>query len=101
MASHAFGDYATLVNIVARGRGAHCVRHSYVSYRLALGIPSLVVQREVGHSTIVTTQKYAHSIPAAWLEGWPRDGAGEFYLRRKPSPQAGQVPAAKPKKGKR
>ena len=82
LASRAFAAYLPSINVTADDRGAHCVRHSWVSYRLALGVPSLVVQREAGHSTILTTQKYAHSIPAGWLDGWPKDGSGEFYLRR-------------------
>jgi integrase len=96
-ASREFAAYAKAVGVVPRGRGAHCVRHSYVSYRLALGIPSLVVQRDVGHSTIVTTQKYAHAIPAAWLDGWPLGGKGEFWLRRRPPVSAADASQEKPR----
>lgn len=80
--TRAFASYLGRLKLDSKGRGAHCVRHSWVSLRLALGIPSLVVQQQVGHRTILTTEKYAHAVPAGWIEGWPKDGTGEFYLRR-------------------
>ncbi len=69
------------------GRTAHCLRHAWVSLRLARGVPSLTVQAEAGHSTITTTQGYFHALPAEAVAGWPQDGS--LWLRRDiPKPDA-------------
>lgn len=81
--SREFIAYVEACGIQPNGRGAHCTRHSWVSLRLALGVPSLIVQREAGHTVIATTSGYTHALPPGWIAGWPKDGSGDFYLRRK------------------
>jgi integrase len=38
----------------------HCLRHSFVTRKLAEGVPVALVSRYVGHSQIGVTQRYAH-----------------------------------------
>lgn len=41
----------------------HCLRHTFCSHLVMLGVPLRTVQVLAGHSTIVMTQKYAHLSP--------------------------------------
>ena len=41
----------------------HCLRHTFCSQLVMLGVPLRTVQVLAGHSTIVMTQKYAHLSP--------------------------------------
>jgi integrase len=42
------------------GLHPHCLRHSFVTRKLAQGVPVALVSRYVGHSQISVTQRYAH-----------------------------------------
>lgn len=90
--SRGVAEFIARSGVDPKGRGAHCLRHTWVSLRLALGVPSLTVMAEAGHRTILTTQVYAHAMPARWVEGW--SGSGEFWLRRTINETANKLPEA-------
>ena len=46
----------------------HDLRHSAVSIMILNGAPITLVQRQVGHASIVTTQRYAHLYPSQGVE---------------------------------
>ena len=43
--------------------GPHVMRHTFASHLVMRGVPLLVVQKLMGHSSIVATQRYAHLVP--------------------------------------
>jgi len=43
----------------------HDLRHAHASWLLAGGADIQVVKERLGHGSIVTTQKYLHSLPEA------------------------------------
>ncbi|MGH9886789.1 MAG: tyrosine-type recombinase/integrase, partial [bacterium] len=43
--------------------GPHVMRHSFASHLVMRGVPLAVVQKLMGHSSIVVTQRYAHLVP--------------------------------------
>lgn len=44
----------------------HDLRHTYASWLVQAGVPLYEVQRVLGHSSITTTQRYAHLAPDAY-----------------------------------
>ena len=47
------------------GVGVHHLRHAHASWLLAGGADLQVVQERLGHGSIVTTQRYLHTLPTA------------------------------------
>lgn len=43
----------------------HDLRHAHASWLLAGGADLAVVKERLGHASIVTTQKYLHTLPDA------------------------------------
>jgi site-specific recombinase XerD len=43
----------------------HDLRHSHASWLLAGGADLQVVKERLGHGSIVTTEKYLHTLPTA------------------------------------
>jgi len=59
----------------------HCLRHTCASRLVQAGVPLVIVQKWLGHSTIQTTLRYSHLAPDSLevahkaLENWGRDGS--------------------------
>jgi site-specific recombinase XerD len=47
------------------GLRVHDLRHAHASWLLAGGADLQVVKERLGHASIVTTQRYLHSLPTA------------------------------------
>ena len=59
-----------MCNRAGRGAGldgirVHDLRHAHASWLLAGGADLQVVKERLGHASIVTTEKYLHSLPTA------------------------------------
>ena len=57
-----FKDSASRVGIPS-WFSPHCMRHSHATHALERGAPLILVKDTLGHSSVTTTQKYAHSRP--------------------------------------
>lgn len=69
----------------------HVLRHTYASQLVELGVPLRVVQQLLGHSSITTTERYAHLAP----------GAEEAAVARLEEATRGTVPGVKTLEHKR
>ena len=42
-----------------KGLTVHCLRHTFITRRIAEGVPTMVVKELAGHKSVATTEKYA------------------------------------------
>jgi integrase len=72
----------------------HSLRHAHASWLLAGGADIARVKERLGHSSILTTQKYIHTLPD--LENdTALDAFSKIRNRSRPSPGAGGEPKAR------
>lgn len=55
-----FQDALLRAGLDGRGLTPHCLRHSYASHMVESGMPMTVVQAQLGHAYLATTQCYTH-----------------------------------------
>jgi integrase len=48
---------------IERSIGVHTLRHTFATHAVATGVPLSVVSRQLGHTDIRTTMRYAHHAP--------------------------------------
>ena len=48
---------------IGRKIGVHTLRHTFATHAVAAGVPLSVVSRQLGHSDVRTTMRYAHHAP--------------------------------------
>jgi integrase len=79
---------------LGQGVKVHSLRHAHASWLLAGGADIVRVKERLGHSSILTTQKYLHTLPDLEDDA-ALDAFSKIRNRSRPSPSAGSGPKAR------
>jgi excisionase family DNA binding protein len=82
---------------IERSIGVHTLRHTFATHAVAAGVPLSVVSRQLGHSDVRTTMRYAHHAPELTPGIFDRLAEGDNTSRAElafdPSEGSGATPA--------
>jgi integrase len=79
---------------LGEGVKVHSLRHAHASWLLAGGADIARVKERLGHSSILTTQKYIHTLPDLENDA-ALDAFSKIRNRSRPSPSAANEPKAR------